>query len=168
MSLWKLAAVLAALCLAFVGGCRYEGTKRDAQEATERTRQALAQVNAVDRARAEEQRRIQTLSEIANDATKQADRARADARAAGATAERLRQRVATLLRDASNPALTGAGSAEPGPAVVLSDVFTWADNRAGELAEALDAARIAGQACERSFDALTDSRKLSTSTTGKE
>jgi hypothetical protein len=154
VSLWKIVAALIALCMAFVGGCRYESNARDAQEAQERTRQALAQMNAVDRARAEEQRRIQTLSEIANDATKQADRARADARAAGAAAERLRQRVATLLRDASNPAPTGAGSAEPGPAVVLAELFTWADRRAGELAEALDAARIAGQTCERAYGSL--------------
>ncbi|MGX6566818.1 DUF2514 family protein [Cupriavidus necator] len=33
------------------------------------------------------------------------------------------------------------------------------DRRAGELAEYGDSARIAGQACERSYDALTSGMK---------
>jgi hypothetical protein len=38
--------------------------------------------------------------------------------------------------------------------MVLSDMFQRADKRAGELAKAYDAARIAGLACERSYGAL--------------
>lgn len=163
---WRLAGAFLLTVCVFAAGWMANGWRKDAviaqmktDQANERERQSFAQMKAVDDARAEEQRRAQTLSEIANDATKQADMARADARAAGATAERLRQRVATLLRDASNPAATGAGPTTGTAGVVLSDVFTWADNRAGELAEALDASRIAGAACERAYEALTPTAK---------
>jgi len=37
---------------------------------------------------------------------------------------------------------------------VLSELFQRADKRAGELAAAYDRARIAGQACERSYDSM--------------
>jgi hypothetical protein len=37
---------------------------------------------------------------------------------------------------------------------VLADVLGRADDRAGELAAALDASRAAGLACERAYDAL--------------
>jgi hypothetical protein len=36
---------------------------------------------------------------------------------------------------------------------VLSDLLQRADRRAGELAKAYDAARIAGLACERMYEA---------------
>ncbi|AFK71726.1 hypothetical protein YSA_09158 [Pseudomonas putida ND6] len=38
--------------------------------------------------------------------------------------------------------------------MVLSDLLTRADARAGELAQAYDRARIAGHQCEASYDAL--------------
>ncbi|PZQ36549.1 MAG: DUF2514 domain-containing protein, partial [Pseudomonas putida] len=38
--------------------------------------------------------------------------------------------------------------------MVLSDLLTRADARAGELAKAYDRARIAGQTCEASYNAL--------------
>ena len=43
-------------------------------------------------------------------------------------------------------------------AMVLSNLFQRADARAGELAKAYDAARVAGQACEVAFDRLTQPR----------
>jgi hypothetical protein len=39
--------------------------------------------------------------------------------------------------------------------MVLSDLLARADARAGELAKAYDRARIAGLACEASYNALT-------------
>ncbi|MCY1463236.1 hypothetical protein D9M71_811040 [compost metagenome] len=44
---------------------------------------------------------------------------------------------------------------QPRAAMVLSDLLARADERAGELAKAYDLARIAGQQCEREYDALT-------------
>ncbi|MFK3971214.1 DUF2514 family protein [Pseudomonas sp. NPDC087358] len=42
-------------------------------------------------------------------------------------------------------------------AMVLSDLFQRADKRAGELARAYDAARIAGKACELAYSSLGSS-----------
>jgi len=109
-------------------------------------------VEAVQQARAEDQRRVAAHQEIAHEATQKADLARADARAARAAAERLRRRVAEL---ASGGASAPSGGLPTGdPIGVLADVLERADRRAGALAEYADSARIAGQACERAFDAL--------------
>lgn len=68
--------------------------------------------------------------------------------AAAAAAERARQ--------TSQGTQAGAGSppAED-PAGVLADVLGSIDARAGILAKIADDSRIAGQACERSYDSLT-------------
>lgn len=111
---------------------------------------------AVDAVRRDYQGKVERQTEIANDATKGAETARNDARAAGAVAEQLRQRVAQLGASAAagHPAAVGTGPAAGDPLDVLADVLGRADQRAGELAAYADAARIAGLACERSYDAL--------------
>lgn len=124
-----------------------------AKEAAEAKR--LADVEA---ARAEEQRRAQAQAEIANDATKQADAARADAAAANTAADGLRARVAQLVaaaRASRNPAVASASAAAGDPLDVLANVLTRADRRAGDLAAYADSARVAGTACERAYDSLT-------------
>ncbi|MCA8239842.1 DUF2514 family protein [Burkholderia sp. AU32262] len=114
-----------------------------------------AQLGAVEAARAEEQRRTAAQSEIANDANKQRTAALADAFAARAAAGSLQQRVDQLVASARHPT-TAAGSPATGDALdLLADVLGRADERAGELAAYADAARIAGQQCERDYDALT-------------
>lgn len=124
-----------------------------AEKAAEEKR--LADVQA---ARAEEQRRTNAQAEIANEATKQADAARADAAAASTAADGLRTRVAQLIaasRAARNSAAARSSSPTGDPLDVLADVLTRADKRAGDLAAYADAARIAGVACEHAYDSLT-------------
>ena len=128
-----------------------------AKEAAEQKR--LADVQA---ARAEEQRRTNAQAEIANEATKQAAAAAADAVAAGAAADSLRARVARLVaaaRASGHPAAAGAGTGQPGgdPLDVLLDVLSRTDGAAGQLGDYADRLRVAGIACERSYDALTSS-----------
>ncbi|WP_051975366.1 DUF2514 family protein [Cupriavidus necator] len=161
--LW-LAAIM-ALALAFGGG-RLVQSRADAKHyEAARTKAALSaaldQIKAADLARAEEQRRTAAQTEIANAATKEAESARADARDADAAAERLRIRVAQLIAAAraGNTAAAGTGSAAGDPLDVLANMFSRLDRRAGELAGYADSARIAGQACERSYDALTGGAK---------
>ncbi|WP_296228604.1 DUF2514 family protein [Ralstonia sp. UBA689] len=159
-------AVLLALGLSYGAG-RFQQHRVDARAyQAERTAAALdaarVQIKAVDDARIEEQRRAQQISEIANEATKQAAVARADARAAGAAAERLRARVDQLVaasRAASDSAAAGASSGQPGgdPLDVLVDVLRRTDGAAGELGEYADNLKVAGLACERSYDALAAS-----------
>ncbi|AGN83332.1 DUF2514 domain-containing protein [Pseudomonas putida] len=88
------------------------------------------------------------------------DRTIADAGAAGADAagQRLRDDGAKFAAAISCPGPdTGAiarGKAATRAAMVLSDLLARADARAGELAKAYDRARIAGLACEASYNAL--------------
>jgi len=113
-------------------------------------------------ARLEEQRRTTAQTEIANDATKELEAARNDARSAADAADRMRARVANLLaagRACQNPAAAGAGQTAVDPIGMLADVPERSDRRAGILAEYAGQARIAGQACERGYDALTGERK---------
>ncbi|WP_343726706.1 DUF2514 family protein [Burkholderia seminalis] len=118
-----------------------------------------AQLDAVAAARAEEQRRAAAQSEIAKDANQQRTAALADAFSARAAAGSLQQRVDQLVAAARHPAVA-AGSPAAGDALdLLADVLGRADQRAGELAEYADRARIAGQQCERDYDALTASAR---------
>lgn len=140
---WKLGRVISEL---------------KADHAIEQRNQALVQVNAVDRARLEEQRRTAAQTEIANAAIQQADQARADARAADTARRELLAR-ATALANASrrpgDPEIVGGGTSAQDPVVLLANVLGRVDERAGILAEYADATLIAGQACERAYDALT-------------
>lgn len=114
-----------------------------------------AQLAAVAAARAEEQRRTAAQSEIAKDANQQRTAALADAFAARAAAGSLQQRVDQLVAAARHPAAAAGGPAAGDALDLLADVLRRADQRAGELAEYADRARIAGQQCERDYDALT-------------
>ncbi|WP_175886043.1 DUF2514 family protein [Burkholderia sp. BCC0044] len=113
------------------------------------------QAKAIAAARAEEQRRTGAQSEITNNANQQRTTALADAFAARAAAGSLQQRVDQLVAVACHPA-TAAGSPAAGDALdLLANVLGRTDQRAGELAEYADRTRIAGQQCERDYDALT-------------
>jgi hypothetical protein len=91
----------------------------------------------------------------ARDQIKTATDAGATADAAG---DRVRSEAGKLAARAScGPSDTGVAErskAATRAAMVLSDLFQRADKRAGELAKAYDAARIAGLACERSYTHL--------------
>ncbi|HEF4837292.1 TPA: DUF2514 family protein [Burkholderia vietnamiensis] len=113
-----------------------------------------AQLAAVAAARAEEQRRTAAQSEIAKDANQQRTAALADAFAARAAAGSLQQRVDQLVAAARHPTAPAGGPAAGDALDLLADVLGRADQRAGDLAEYADRARIAGQQCERDYDAL--------------
>lgn len=157
-----IGGVVLAVVLAYAIG-RAEQRQHDAKAyQAERTKAILAaageQLKAVDAARAEEQRRTAAQTKVAEDATKDADAARGDARDARDAADRLRKRVADLLAAARAPkdlAAPHGGPPAGDPLDVLTDVLGRADKRAGELAAYADRARIAGLACEASYDALT-------------
>lgn len=156
-------ALVAVLGLGYGAGRIQQGRDDAKAYRAEQTKAALdaarSQIKAVDEARLEERRRTQKLSEIADEAKQQVDTAAADAGRARAESDRLRKRVAELIaasRAASNPAAFGASASQPGgdPLDVLVDVFRRTDGAAGELGEYADRLRIAGLACERSYDAL--------------
>ena len=118
----------------------------------------LAEVIGERGARQEEQRRARAQEEARAHA--QEEGAIADAGAAGADAagQRLRDEGAKFAAAVSCPGTDTAavtrGETATRAAMVLSDLLTRADARAGELAKAYDQARIAGQVCEASYNAL--------------
>jgi regulator of protease activity HflC (stomatin/prohibitin superfamily) len=123
-----------------------------------RTREALAAEQA---ARAEEQRRAEAQKEVERETQRLLDRAEADRLAAVAAADGVRQRAQRLAAQCGaapvHPGAAGGGQAAEGPGLVLADVLSRIDGRAGELAAAYDRARAAGLACERAYNALTAS-----------
>lgn len=161
---WRAAAALALGACLFAAGWTANGWRLGGQiqqlraaQAEQREGQATALAAASEAARAEEQRRTAEQRGIANAAAKERDRALADARAAGAVAEQLRVRslqLAAAARAAGDSSAAGGSAAAGDPLDVLTDVLGRADARAGDLAEYADRARIAGLACERSYDAL--------------
>ena len=158
-----MAAALALGVLLGVQTMRLSAAQLDA--ATTRTAQAdtlrtIADLTAkAERAvRAQETQRAQALEKIANDTQKQIDAARIDAAAAERSADSLRQQLARYVA-AARATSPGASPVAPGPTTgdaldLLSQLYSSSDARAGEISAYADAARIAGLACEASYDAL--------------
>ncbi|MFH7526486.1 DUF2514 domain-containing protein [Aeromonas sp. A3] len=109
-------------------------------------------------ARKEEHRRQAEIDEVRDHAQEQIAQAQADAAAAGVESGRLREQARRLAarasQCASNSGATQGSPAAEQPAVVLADLLSRADERAGELAAAYDRARASGLACERAYDSL--------------
>jgi len=99
-------------------------------------------------------RRLAAQQEVTHAADLALAQARADADGAALAADRLRGAARRAAGRACAAAPAGPGAPASAPAVVLADVLIRADGRAGELAAAVDAARIAGTACERAYEAL--------------
>lgn len=148
-----VAAFAAGLALA----ATVQGWRYGEQIAGIRAEQAQAVTDAVTQARSEEQRRINTLEVIADDTRNKLDAAHADAATARTAAAGLRQQLADYRqRNACSPAATGGSTPTEDPLVLLSELLSRADERAGELAEFADRAHIAGRACEASYDSLRE------------
>ncbi|MGU2441918.1 DUF2514 family protein [Burkholderia cenocepacia] len=133
--------------------CGYFKGHRDADQSAKVADQAR-RIDELTNERNEFRRRLAAQQEIATDAARKRETALADAAAAGRAADGLRRQVAVLVADVRR-----AGAAAGGPAAgdaidLLADVFGRADERAGELAKIADERGIAGQQCERSYDAL--------------
>ena len=128
----------------------------------ETTRLATARTKAEEKAREEEQRRQAEIDKVRDHAQEEIAQAQADAVTAGLESGRLREQARRLAaranQCASNPGAAQGGSAAGHPAMVLADLLSRADERAGELAAAYDRARASGLACERAYLSLTQPR----------
>ncbi|WP_145182504.1 DUF2514 domain-containing protein [Pseudomonas sp. URMO17WK12:I11] len=120
----------------------------------------LAEVIGERSARQEEQRRAQAQEEAKANAHEERTVAAVGAAGADAAGQRLRDEGAKLAATVGCPgtdtAAVARGQTATRAAMVLSDLLTRADARAGELAQAYDQAKIAGQLCEASYNALID------------
>ncbi|KWA11577.1 DUF2514 family protein [Burkholderia territorii] len=133
--------------------CGYLKGHRDADQSAKVANQAR-QIDDLRAERDEFRRRLVAQQEIATDAANERDQARADAAVADGVADRLRKQVATLVADARRAGPAAGGEATGDALDLLADLFGRADERAGELAKIADERGIAGQQCERSYDAL--------------
>ncbi|MCM8910916.1 DUF2514 domain-containing protein [Pseudomonas inefficax] len=159
----RLALLILVLGLASHWGVYLHGRAVERAEAARASAERdssdrLAEVIGEQSARKEEQRRAQAQEEARAHA--QEERTTADAGNAGADAagQRLRDQGAKLAAAVScsgtDTAAIARGQAATRAAMVLSELRDRADARAGELAKAYDRARIAGQLCESSYNAL--------------
>ena len=160
----KLAAMAVLLAAVGVQTVRLASEKQDfadarADWADVRAEASRIKAKAQSVEREEENRRQQEkenaiLEAKAKNERLAADLVRANRAAAGlqnaaaAAAERARQAC-------QGPQAGAGGPAAEDPAGVLADVLGRLDARAGILAKAADDSRIAGAACERSYDSLT-------------
>ncbi|HDT5887717.1 DUF2514 family protein [Aeromonas dhakensis] len=164
-----LASALVIAALAGGGVALYRSGQDDGKEGErktwqakwdeEATRLATARTKAEQEAREEELRRQAEIDEVRDHAQEQIAQAQADAAAAGLESGRLREQARGLAarasQCASNPGAAQGGPAAGHPAMVLADLLSRADERAGELAAAYDRARASGLACERAYLSLT-------------
>jgi hypothetical protein len=165
---WIGLAVLAAIVALVSGALLVQHNKISklevalAQEkqgrSADRAAAAEAAASAAIASQEETSRRVAEQAEIADEAKKLTDQALADAARADAAGVSLRgaARAAATRCGASAgyPAAAGSSASASAPGMVLADVLGRLDSVAGELAKSLDAARIAGQLCERTYDAL--------------
>jgi hypothetical protein len=154
--------LLSLLVAAYQRGARDTAKDWQGRWADQQVLEAKALAAASSANRAEEQRRQRAVNEAGNDARIQIIQAGVDAVVADAAAQRLHD-AARQLAGSAGCASNGAAVAERGAsaaraAMVLSDLFQRADQRAGELAKAYDAARIAGLACEAAYDGMRGGR----------
>ena len=160
------ALALLILGLAMAGGYWLRGVRADRELAAmrlafqiERAQAVKAALQAAEQARKEEARRAFEHERIARDASQDLAKARAAATAADGAAGRLREHVARLAAQCAGgpPEDSGAatsGSPAAGPGLVLAHMLGGLEGRGRELAAYADQARIAGQTCERAYDAL--------------
>lgn len=162
----RVLAIALAAALAFAGlqtwrlsaeEADHDATKlAHAEQIAQLQRKAIeAQVSA----RAEEQRRAEALQGVIHETEQQLERARSDAGAAADAGQRLRAQLAAITAScrgaAGHSGVAGAGA----PAVSTADLLADVQRRLAEAEDATaryaDEARAAGQACERSYRALT-------------
>ncbi len=153
-----VAVLLASHWGAYQHGCSVERAKAGQASAQRDSGDRLAEVIGERGARQEEQRRAQAQEETRAHAQEERKIANTGAAGADAAGQRLHDDGAKFAAAISCPgtdtAAVARGQAATRAAMVLSDLLVRADARAGELAKAYDQARIAGLACEASYNAL--------------
>lgn len=155
------------ITIALVGGWSYlcydrgVTTEREhwqAEWAKRDTADADARAAAERTQRTEEQRRADWAAGVQRDAAEELGRLQTNADGATADNQRLRDELAKLQTRLGGPR-QGAGAAVSSAsatraAMVLSELYGNCQGRLTELSAAFDRARIAGLACERSYQGM--------------
>ncbi|UVN46251.1 DUF2514 domain-containing protein [Pseudomonas mosselii] len=153
-----LLAVVGSYWLVYQHGRSVERAEATAALAQRDSGDRLAEVLGERVERTKEQQRVDAQEEVRANAQKQRTIAEGAAAGADAAGQRLHDEAGKLAANvgcpSTDPAIAVRGEAARRAAMVLSDLLARADARAGELAAAFDRARIAGLACEKSYNAL--------------
>ena len=169
---WKPIALilLAGLLLWGVRHNGYESGKFDSNQAwnikwAERDGKDLLELaGRQEQERTEEQRRQNEINQVTADAQTQLDKARLDAANAQSAANKLQLTIANIRRQlaASETSKLSSAASSSSARATATDMFAQllieSDRAAGEYAEAADRARIAGLACERSYDSIATAK----------
>lgn len=154
-----LLAVVGSYWLVYQHGRSVERAEAAVASAQRDSGDRLAEVLGERGERAKEQRRVDALEEVRAHAQEQRTIAEGAAVGADAAGKRLHDEAGKLATTVGcpgqDPTIADRGEAARRAAMVLSDLLARADARAGELAAAYDKARIAGLACEASYNGLT-------------
>lgn len=155
---WKLVAIGIALAISHAFAWRTGGAGAREDLATYERNQAEARLLADRAQRTEEQRRAAALAQEASNAQARIASLEDDIRRARAASGGVRDAATgAAIRARAQSCAPSSSSSKSGadPVGLLVDVLGRADQRAGEMAEYADRLRIAGIACERSYDALS-------------
>ncbi len=158
--------ILLAVAGALYGAYRHGVTVTDSQWRVKWSDQVSTQAQAVTTTtteyRTEEQRRQKAANQVANNARQEQTAAIADAAGADAAGDRLRSEAGKLAASAScvpgDPGIADRGKNATRAAMVLSDLLSRADARAGDLARHADRLTVSLQACEASYESLSTVR----------
>lgn len=155
---WK--GYVAAAALAGVAAWVVQGWRYDAKISRMTTQQAVAIADAQEKARKIEQASQAAMEEVAKNADEKIASATADADAARNSAGRLRTELARLRRASEVAAASRPGKSESGIDTigVLIDVLEGVERNGREVAEYADRLKVAGLACERSYDAVAKAK----------
>ncbi|WP_080647785.1 DUF2514 family protein [Variovorax atrisoli] len=160
LSNWKLLGLAVLLALLGLQTVRVSELQQAAAE--RRAVDAESQRLAERAQRTEEQRRTAAVAQEASNAQTRIASLEDDLQRARAASDGVRSAAAGAAgRARANSCPAAAGTRQHGDDALglLVDVLGRADQRAGELAEYADRLRIAGVACERSYDALTTTQR---------
>lgn len=114
--------------------------------------------------RTEEQRRQNEINQVTADAQTQLDKARLDAANAQSAADKLQLTIANIRRQLAASetsklsAIANASATRANSGVLLADVLSKSVERNQQLAATADEWRVNGMACERSYDAVANTK----------
>lgn len=151
--------LLLAASLAAAGWQAYRANSIAAEFADYRAGAERQERERTDAARADEARTRSKQSEAQDEAFLSLKLSAADGRRADAAAVRLHQRADALAAGARCPAADPAIAASSAPADpaadLLAELLSRVDDAAGEIGRHADQARVAGQLCVKSYEALS-------------
>lgn len=144
--------VVAAIVGGYLAWSAHEREIGRTEVRAEWTAEKLAQAEADAK---EGKRRVERQEDSQRERNAKTQAAVAAASRADGVSRELRKQLAALQQRGANPTPSADSAPAGDPIGVLADVLRRADGRAGILAAYADSARIAGQQCERDYDALT-------------